>query len=47
MPAGRAGSGVRARTLGLFAGETFSIADDFDRLPDEIAEAYGVPLLPA
>lgn len=35
------------RTLGLFAGETFSIADDFDRLPDEIAEAYGVPLLPA
>lgn len=28
------------RTLGLFAGQPFAMADDFDVLPDDIAAAF-------
>ena len=31
----------QARPIGLFAGQTFRIADDFDQLPADIAEAFG------
>jgi prevent-host-death family protein len=32
------------RTLGLFAGEPFSMASDFDHLPDDVAAAFeGAP----
>lgn len=29
-----------ARTLGLFDGQPFEMADDFDRLPDDVAAAF-------
>jgi prevent-host-death family protein len=33
---------VRRRRLGLFAGQV-TLRDDFDELPSDIAEAFGVP----
>jgi prevent-host-death family protein len=32
---------VQPRSLGLYQGQTFTMSDDFDVLPDDLAEAFG------